>query len=402
MKGTINAHRLLAGTSSHGGYLGSLGVSREDEQALRAARELVRQTLREKLPLQQKMLKQHGFVDEAFRGRDLPLKPKFRMQGSAVYFTLNDPAHKPPQQIDYDDGVFLPTSFLNDGASPALAARGYFKAVEDALAGICADRAWTLSPQNSCVRILGIIPGGHLDFPLYAIPDEQYVELTEAAKRDSRVALMDTLEFADGVYDHIPDDHIMLATRDRDWEKSDPRKIEEWFKRSIQDYGDGLRHVCRYLKGWRDFNWMGTKDNKGPSSLALMACVVRVYDDLAGEPPKNRDDLALLLVAERLPALFAEEIPNPNPEIQSNLCDGWDADLRRAYVQAAQIFANGLHAALQETSHSGVAIKRLRRCFGDRIPDRVDLINIETVEEEVLAYTASVVSEREVKRTISG
>jgi len=404
MTATINAHRLLAGSSKHGGYLGALKVSSKAENALRDAREKVRQVLREKLPLQQKMLRQYDFVAEAFRasGRDLPLKPKFRMQGSAVYHTLNDPAHKPPQEIDYDDGVFLPTSFLADGLKPALVARGYFKAVEDCLQALCNANGWRLDrSRKSCIRILGVIPGGHLDIPLYAIPDDQYDALVEARKRDGDILMMDTLEFAESVYEKIPDDHIMLAHREKGWLKSDPRKIEEWFKRCVQDYGDGLRHICRYLKGWRDFTWLGTGNDRGPSSLALMACVVRVYEEFHGEPPRNREDLALLWVVERLPELFAQRIPNPNPEIDETLCDDW-GDNRAAYIEAARQLEEHVRSALQGTLHKDLVIQHLRNGFGDRIPAVTDLLDIETAEEKVLEYTAAAAPRPHVDRTISG
>ena len=115
----------------------------------------------------------------------LRLRPRFRMQGSGAYHTLNDPAHKPPQEVDFDDGVFLPTSFVNGGGmvEPLLAAKGYFIVVENILAPLCEDNGWKLiATKPTCVRVR-VDNHAHIDLPLYAIPDEQFVELVEANAR---------------------------------------------------------------------------------------------------------------------------------------------------------------------------------------------------------------------------
>ena len=95
-------------------------------------------------------------------------------------------------------------------------------------------------------------------------------------------------ELADEIYKGLLEKRIMLAHRDSGWIESDPREIENWFFGAIADHGEAVRRVCRYLKGWRDFQWM----RNGPSSITLMACVVAVYDELNGTLPENRDDLA--------------------------------------------------------------------------------------------------------------
>ncbi len=107
---TLNAHRLLAGTNAYPGYLSALDVGALKEGFLRDARDQVRDALRIGL----RDLQDHGIksiIDQRFMAKaaSLPaLRPRFRMQGSMKYRTLNDPAQTPPQEIDVDDGVYLP------------------------------------------------------------------------------------------------------------------------------------------------------------------------------------------------------------------------------------------------------------------------------------------------------
>ncbi len=402
MKGTLNAHRLFAGTDKRTGYLGNLKVSDQQQQVLRDARDLIRKTLRKDMPLQEQLLKAHGLIDQTFllEGGSVPLRPKFRMQGSAVYHTLNDPAHKPPQQIDYDDGVFLPTSYLAKSNRPALTARGYFKAVENALAPMCVAKNWVLdTSKNSCVRVT-ISEAAHVDVPLYAIPDEEFAQMAEAARADARTGALDsaadTIDFSEPLYKSLREDQIMLATRDAGWLESDPRKIEDWFLEAIRDHGESLRHICRYLKGWRDFTWK----KSGPSSLSLMACAVRIFEDFNGAPPKNRDDLTLLLVTEQLSKLLAE--PIANPVLDQYLDDGWSDQERAEFVASSEQLCEGLRNALQQTVHKGLAIGHLQKHFGPRIPTDDELIEWESEETRVYTYEPRRTSAPIVPRTISG
>lgn len=405
MRGTLNAHRLFIGGKGRPGYLDNLKVSDQKEQALRRARDLVRQALRDGMPLQRQRLAQDGFIDRAMlaEGREIPLKPKFRMQGSAVYRTLNDPAHTPPQEIDYDDGVFLPTSFLARTNRPALAAKGYFKAVESALEALCKQEGWELdTSKDCCVRIRGVAIDAHIDIPLYAIPDDDFSQLTEAAQEEIRKSIaadgvLDEASFAEPVFKQLRADHIMLATRNAGWRESDPRKIEDWFLEAIRDHGEGLRHVCRYLKGWRDHTWPKSR----LSSLALMTCAVNIYEEFRGAPPKNRDDLALLLVVEQLPQLLRKRIENPVLDDQY-LDDGWSEEERRQFVTGAEHLYAKLNTALQQNYDKARTLQHLIDVFGPRMPRDEDLLELENEEARVQTYEPRRVAAPAVARTISG
>ena len=406
MSGTLNVHRVFRGSQTRRGYWAGLGLRDNRAQSLRDARDRIRRALRQEMPDWNSHARSQNLVEHrhiALASRMPPLRPKFRMQGSSVYHTLNSPAHTPPQEVDYDDGVFLPTSFVNGRESnrPVVASKGYFRMVEEILVPLCDERGWELDTSKpSCVRVR-IDAEAHIDLALYAIPDEEFGELTEAramafAAKGHAVPELD-FELADEVYRGLLEKRIMLAQRERGWIESDPRELENWFLNAIADHGEEVRRVCRYLKGWRDYQWT----RGGPSSIALMACVVAVYDELNGTLPENRDDLALQAVADRLEELFSQAIPNPVLPDQ-DLDEGWSREERQDFRARARGLKTRINKVLNRTFHKQVAISELRECFGVRIPHDELLIDIESEERKVRLYAPAVVVAPEVPRTTSG
>jgi len=379
---TANAHRALYSASGDDNFLANLTVDDDDESLLRDARDLIRETLKNGFRnwsdfIERRIL----FENVAIASVDRFLRPKFKMQGSWSYFTLNRTTVDPPQEIDLDDGMFLPVSFLgNQGrVSPAIVSDGYFAAVEKMLAPLCDEHGWELNPtplKSSCVRVR-IKPGAHIDIALYAIPDEEFEELLEKAAARAIASFGASRDehamFADQVYRQLPSDQIMLAHREEGWKPSDPRKLEDWFNEAVHEHGYQLRRVCRYLKGWRDNRW----DACRLSSIALMACAVQAYDEAIAAPPESRDDLALQMVAEALPALLSARIVNPVVAGQY-LDEGWEPDLRNEFVSAARGLADALRAVVNATSNDD-AIDDLSEALGPYIPDDANLIAIEAI-----------------------
>ena len=406
MHGTLNVHRVFAGSQTRRGYLATLGLKDNRLRSLRNARDQIRRALRDEMPDWNSYAKSRNLVEYrhiALASRMPPLHPKFRMQGSGVYHTLNFPAHTPPQEVDYDDGVFLPTSFVNGRGSnrPVVASRGYFAMVEEILAPLCDKLGWELdTSKSSCVRVR-IDAEAHVDLALYAIPDKEFSELAEAraialAARGQTAPELD-FELADEVYRGLLEKRIMLAQRDRGWIESDPREMENWFLDAIADHGEVVRRLCRYLKGWRDYQWV----KGGPSSITLMACVVTVYDQLNGTLPESRDDLALQAMADRLEELFSQAIPNPVLPDQ-DLDEDWSAQDRLDFRARAQELKTQIDTVLDRTFNKEAAISQLREGFGVRIPNDKWLIDVESEERRVQAYAPAVVMAPEVPRTTSG
>lgn len=406
MRGTLNAHRVFEGTEVRPGFLKALNIDDDRDQVLRDARDDIRNALRRGMPQWQSLARAQDLVERRHTAlaSQLPtLRPRFRMQGSAAYHTLSIPAHRPPQQVDYDDGVFLPTTFVNGGGvvEPLLAAKGYFEVIEAVLAPLCEDKGWKLvTTKKTCVRVR-IDSEAHIDLALYAIPDSEFVQLAEASARAilaKGVAMtVDDIELADLVYKSLPEDRIMLALRGKGWKESDPRRLEDWFLSAVKEHGQVVRRVSRYIKGWRDFQWK----EGGPSSITLMACVVTVFDDLNGTLPDRRDDLAIQAVADRLGDLFSLSIANPVLPDQ-NLDENWSPEERRDFKTRGAALKLMIDRVLKGTFHKQVALSLLRECFGDRIPNDEFLVDIDTKEREILAYEPAKVAAPFVPRTTSG
>jgi len=377
----LNAHRVFTGPADAEHYLAALTLKAECEQLLRSARETCREAIRAGLRSWSNVL-QRSMLFEAAVASFVPgsLKPKFKMQGSFAYRTLNDPAHTPPQEIDLDDGVFVPVSFLNDNghSHPVLISSGYFQAVETLLAPVCKEKGWTLvTDKPSCVRV-ELDDEAHIDFALYAIPDKEFDELVETAAlakamtAQDRALLADQIELAEDLYRGLREDQIMLAHRKEGWKPSDPRKLEDWFRAALRTHGEQLRRVCRYLKGWRDYHWETCR----LSSIALMSCVVTTYNEAVGSPPDHRDDLALLAVADRLPDLFRGRIANPVVDGQY-LDEGWAEEDRQTFIAKANALRDWLREALTGTDNAARALASLVHAFGDRLPNDHSLIKSE-------------------------
>ncbi len=406
MHGTLNVHRVFRGSQTRRGYLAALGLTEDRTKSLREARDRIRRALREEMPDWNNPAKARILVERNYitLASQMPaLSPKFRMQGSGVYQTLNFPAHVPPQEVDFDDGVFLPTSFVEERGSnrPVVASKGYFSMVEEILDPLCTRWGWKLDTgKSSCVRVR-IDAEAHVDLALYAIPDKEFAELAEAralTMLGGRQAAPELdFELAEEIYKDLLGKRIMLAHRDSGWIVSDPREIESWFLDAIEDHGKVVRRVCRYLKGWRDYQW----EKGGPSSIVLMACVVRVFDDLDGTLPENRDDLALQAVADRLEELFSQAIPNPVLPDQ-HLDGDWSVQDRLDFRARARELKARIDTVLSGTYHKNLAISELREGFGERIPNDAQLIDLEAEERRVRAYMPAAVAAPQVPRTTSG
>lgn len=379
MAGSLNLHRVFAGT---GGYLEVLRVPDEDKDALREAREKIRAVLRGAFRNWHHHVTRvellEGSLARSAEEVKLP-RPKFRLQGSFAYFTVNDVQHEPPQQIDQDDGVFLPIGFVAGGGSthPKIVATAYFKLVEEALRPLCVEEGWKLNPKrpkDTCVRI-EISCRTHIDLPLYAIQDDAFARLRETAVAKSftaRMAMDDGNDLFDEVYRGLTSAEIMLAHRTEGWIESDPRKLENWFDAAVSAFGPQVRRLSRAYKGMRDAEW----PDCGLRSICIMAALVTALEKL-GRQDDARDDLALMKTAREMVNVFRNPIENPvfPGDRTKYLCDGWTPEYREEVRSLFLRAADELEAAITGTVHKQVALRHLKTAFGPLIPDDPDLIS---------------------------
>lgn len=383
----LNAHRLFTDSSTDYDFLCNITLQKTQVNSLRAARDEIRDTLKSACSGWQKHIGSAMLFENAtFAAASNSLRPKFRMQGSMAYNTLNKPAQIPQQQIDVDDGLFLPVSFYENGGvnTPVIAMTGIFRLVESALEPMCERRGWKLRQKATCVRV-ELDSQSHVDIAIYAIPDAEFSRMIESMARQQEAdpnLLLEATELESRVYEALRDDQIMLAHREEGWKPSDPRKLEKWFQDAVNEFGPQLRRVCRYFKAWRDAEW----EKCSLSSIALMKCVVDVYKR-GHEFENKRDDLAIQTVANQLPGLFGEQIENPVVDGQY-LDESWTDIDRSDFIRGAEQLIRNVEAALGAGQADRV-IQYMKTGFGERIPDDVNLIRENAASAAVLSGLAA-------------
>lgn len=356
-------------------YINNLELDDQQKTLLREARVEIRNALRDKLPSALNELTGTEFE-----------KPRFFTQGSWAYKTLNAPAQG-NQQADLDDGCYLPLSYLQEIKKPSTAAAVFFKAVQITLTPLVKAKGWALVEKPTCTRV-EINSKAHIDIPLYAIEDSEFATLKFAEARSMAGLTMDAKYES---WDQLPKVKVLLAHREEDWIDSDPRPVKEWFDDQCDLKGEQLRHIIRYLKGYRDFIW----EEGGPSSILLMSAAAPIFRKFNG-----RDDLALEEVLRGLPSALRAGVDNPvNPN--ESLTDRLKPyELEEIASRYEQLNAK-LSAAIADTDAVSVC-NWLQHEFGSRLPNRPDLVTITTAEETIKQSPAIITSSPLVGRTEAG
>lgn len=389
-----NAHALFCGLKADPSYLANLDVSNDECTQLMAARREIRVALKAAAT---RIRVTDNYWQDSYRQkvgwRQHPdIQIKFMTQGSFAYRTLNDPAQKPRQEIDLDDGMYVPVQFLENG-EPALTAKGLFEFVDAVLAPLCDANGWTLDPSKACCARVKLWPGAHIDIPIYSIPQDRFEQLRESlAKADLHMATHDSVK---GSW-KLPSDQIMLAHRDGSWVQSDPQMMHDWVEGRAERYGPSFRRLCRFFKGWRDYTW----DKSGLSSICLMHAIDMALSDLPGLPNGERDDELILEVAKRLPRIFEGKVSNP---VLRHLCiNEWSDDDRREIVEGATALRGEMEAALERTGDAEQVVLKLRNRFGNRIPYRPDAVKIAPKISAIQRAPAAVVAAPRIIPSTSG
>lgn len=344
-------------------FLNKLDVTDELTKVMIAARTLARNKIKsaftkarsDRLLLESLNLEQR----QALKG----IEPRFYSQGSFVYKTQNMPAKNPPQQIDLDDGTYLPIEAMRD--APIISKEIFFKIVDAALLELAMEQGWKFSKKDTCAR-LEVSYNIHMDFPLYAIPKNRFNELQKAV---GRTAMSDDTNLFTESKRYLPEDEIYLARRGtKHWCKSDPMEIRNWFEESKYTHGSILVRTCRYLKAWRDHTW----NNGGPSSIALMICTVSVFDESTEGFPS--DSSALAAVFDRLPAMLKNDVVNPMDEDETIYPRDMAEDEQKDIIVKTILAGDKLISALNNSVSADGVVDALTYCFGTRIPSRPDWV----------------------------
>ena len=399
----MNANALFIGSNSSDSYHQAIQLPEEIKRVLRNADKEIRVTVRQAANLVTQAGKEMSLATNKYREarqEPLSLEVRFLRQGGTVYKTDINPAHLPPQQSDLDDGIYVKTSFLSHD-EPGLASRKLFKLVEEALRPLCERKGWRLEKKNTCIRV-ELDNTKHIDLPLYAIPDEEFISLKESLRDASGYSMDMACSNMQNILERhknlrIPTDRVMLAHREFGWVHSDPRALHDWFEEQFNRYGPQLRRQCRYLKGWRDFFF----SSGGPSSVTLMVCAANTYRLGKIKAEDDRDDLAFMHITENLPEMFNREITNPVLSDAPSLND-WDDLERQQFVNATQTLHSHVDGALNGHYIVDITVERLQKALGERVPNRPDLVKAFPKSFEIKRQNVVTSALPQVRRTTSG
>ena len=162
---------------------------------------------------------------------------------------------------------------------------------------------------------------------------------------------------------------IHMARRDGTWQESDCELIRKWFAdklKSLENNGQQLRAICRYLKAWRD--WQFADKSFQPSSILLMIIACKYYQYY-----QHRDDLALLSVLEKLPNALSGNVYENIEEHESEDFNRMKEGERVEAMQYADALYQNFMASLNNFDKTK-ALKFITNEWGNRIPQDEDLI----------------------------
>ena len=303
-------------------------------------------------------------MDQQTRAAFLSLTPRFWTQGSFQYNTLNSPYNTPPQEMDIDDGTYLPMTVFED--KPIIGHRLLLLLVDSSLKSLVAENSgWKFEAKRTCARIKIPAMNTHIDVPMYAIPEEEFLKKSmamESLTMDS-VTASETIKNNRAAYTLDPNCvNLALREGDKKWLKSDPKIVEDWFNDSCLRIGSHLRKICRFMKAWRDAQWV----SGGPSSISLMAATVNILDRFASDGSDL--DSTMRLVAKHLPSEFAKGIESPDHTDEKLLFP----QLNEHGEREEQIMAKlneliEILAVAEQSSTKEQALQSINRAFGDRV-----------------------------------
>lgn len=307
-------------------------------------------------------------MDESARQELLTLTPRFWTQGSFQYDTLNNPYSTPPQEMDIDDGTYLPMTIFED--RPVIGHRLLLLLVDTSLKSLVHENpGWKFEAKRTCARIKIPTLNTHIDVPMYAIPTDQFLKKEAALAKSLVTEAMDSAGLEEFTYNRagyeLDEGCVNLALREGDemWMKSDPKIVEDWFLESCKRIGTHLPKVCRFMKSWRDVQW---KDGGGPSSISLMAATVSILDRIA----HDKDDLGatMRMLAKHLPDEFNNRVESPDHTDEKPLFPPRHEHGERELKIVERLSElRGILVDAQGCSSKELALDSINRAFGRRV-----------------------------------
>ena len=254
-------------------------------------------------------------------------KPQHCTQGSYAMRTAIMPTGD--DEFDLDNGVYLKGYSIEQDDWPST--QTVHTWVKDAVNG------HTSNPpidKNTCVRVV-YEDKYHIDLPIYIMGEN-----------------------SDG------DSIAYLAHKSKGWIESDPKAFTNWFQGFVNDNGQQIRHMVKYLKAWKDYKNI---DIKG---MAITILVCNNFSVTA-----NRDDISLLDTVTNIIDSLEDSFHcyKPVTPTDEDLFADISETSKNSILNGLNNLKRKLDIAINEKSNEKEATDILRTVFEDRCPDGEDV-----------------------------
>lgn len=260
-------------------------------------------------------------IRKFFKNHDSKLTPKFYIQGS---YKMGSAVRTKDDTCDLDDGVYF------ENVPDEITCTQLQKWVLEAVTGYTDTK-----PQHrkKCITVIYLKDGiedYNIDLPVYKI---------------------------DG-------NDKLLAIKDAEWESSDPKEFNNWFKSKKKTYPQLIRFV-RYLKIWCDW-----KRNKMPSGLAMSILASNAIENIVIDT--KRDDKALRDILKDIQKTLKLKFTCVVPaEPFDDLFANYDDTRKNNFLDNLQKIIDDADAAIQEKNEK-TSSQFWKKHLGDRFPEGED------------------------------
>jgi hypothetical protein len=245
--------------------------------------------------------------------------PKFHGQGSYAMGTIVNPLNG---EFDIDDGVYLQHLDTGDKSNWPAPETIHLWLVQ------ATDGHTDQKPidKRTCVRVC-YAGQYHVDLPAYG---------------------------------ELNGDYLLAEKGEKEWHRSDPLALTNWFNGRVKVHGEQLRRIVRYLKAWADFQ----SSRRGKMSNGLILTVMAANHFYA----TTRDDICfaniLRDIADAVTVVFRVYNPvDATEELTLRLTDQQKNIFQEIVADAADAAAEAIKI---EDRHEASNI--WRKQFGDRFP----------------------------------
>lgn len=251
--------------------------------------------------------------------------PEFWIQGSYKMSTMINPLS---DEYDIDDGIYLNNidpSDKDNWPKAEVVHKWIVKAVEGHTNEDPIDK-------RACVRVL-YSGDYHVDLPIYS----KYRNETYIAEKG-----------------------------EKGWNLSDPKALIDWFSQRVNDNGEIVKNIVKYLKAWSD-NKAKLKGIKLPCGLILTVLVVEGFNDM------EYDDTTFGRTIRNIYNKISHSFIVYNPvDEKENLCERLTDTHKENFKLLLSELLDSADRALSEKSKKE-ACRIWRNEFGERFPNCDDI-----------------------------